>query len=938
MTDYSIEEEVLRDAVYKAGFPAYKVFIYGEEISADVMSVRINQSGGSLERSPSTVSISLANPMEKYTLTHNDMIYVGRAKAAIHKGNYWRDTYLRKLGGSDGLGSGADEVSRGPYNADIFGDEYENPIMSRDSTFAEGLTSDGINIPSGDGKTSKKLDIAEIRELAMRFATASDEEIMYTLAAKGFGDLTAAAAKVVAGEIKVAKSNYESNPSNEQAFFGESFTATDSDIGYNIKREVIWDKLQYKQEVTYEEQLGYVKEKEGLIFNYPIQEGDCIFSLNDPVRVALRDPFDTRIWYWSFTGFVDTWTENSGSNLDSTITITCTDVSKMARYAVTAINPGTSDAQITRAMANIGENTGTELTTTGLLSTEKNYAYMNLADILELTFFGSDSVADGINSTLDYKMEHLSSIKDYDQRVLYATNELGVLRNTLIPPNTDKLMKIEQLDTVIGEAVRKIREGINRKYEKLNWPGISAPRPFGKDKQRVAFKRASDDHGVRYCVFGKGEADTLDESYHLTRIETLWEWNELIHHRVKRSDLKDMLEDNDIKDDGRVTDNKDSLTIEQIVDVIGKNKHDYPVGYGRIFYLTPAGMTDALGNDAVDRVFGGIDSFHSEYKDRLTLIYDVAEEVEWRFYATPKGDLVFEHPFYDLDPEEFFLKDFVEGNTRPTIEDYDTVFQEQYSGGYSDPKDLTDMVFDLNSEDKYVLDSLLNPEFSYRDHFTVGIDEQHDFSNTNSDRGLVTAVRVQPNTIAGLRAANLESEQYVWVTDKTLLPTLGFRIVDEGSKVHIEGQGEGTKAYCALKLMQRNSEARNLGITTVPKFGLMVNRPLHWKYRNYYCNIVGCNHTISWNGEVMTTINTNQIRAWSGESDASGKPKYHHFGAGNKPFDWMRIIKRDYSEDDFAKRLKEKVNEQQPGTHDVGPYAPGAGQGSMLDVDPTGGL
>ena len=84
MTDYSIEEEVLRDAVYKAGFPAYKVFIYGEEISADVMSVRINQSGGSLERSPSTVSISLANPMEKYTLTHNDMIYVGRAKVAIH--------------------------------------------------------------------------------------------------------------------------------------------------------------------------------------------------------------------------------------------------------------------------------------------------------------------------------------------------------------------------------------------------------------------------------------------------------------------------------------------------------------------------------------------------------------------------------------------------------------------------------------------------------------------------------------------------------------------------------------------------------------------------------------------------------------------------------------------------------------------------------------
>ncbi len=47
MTDYNIQEEVLRDAIYKSGFPAYKVYVYGEEISADVMSVRVNQSGTS---------------------------------------------------------------------------------------------------------------------------------------------------------------------------------------------------------------------------------------------------------------------------------------------------------------------------------------------------------------------------------------------------------------------------------------------------------------------------------------------------------------------------------------------------------------------------------------------------------------------------------------------------------------------------------------------------------------------------------------------------------------------------------------------------------------------------------------------------------------------------------------------------------------------------
>ena len=906
MTDYNIQEEVLRDAIYKSGFPAYKVYVYGEEISADVMSVRVNQSGGSLERTPSTLSITLANPMEKYTLTHNDMIYVGKTKTSV------LDTaaeYLDNIGGN-----------RGAYNESEFGDEYENPIMSGDSTFIDGLATDIFSIPSGDGKTTKKLGISKVRELAMRFATASSEEIMYTLAAEGFADLTAATAEVIASEIKIAKSSHESNPSNEQSFFGKAFSEGDSDIGYNIKREVIWDKLQYYQFTEYPKEedgeMGFVKEKDGLIFNYPLQEGDCIFNLNDPVRVAFRDPFDTRLWYWSFTGFVDTWTENSGSNLDSTLTITCTDVSKMARYAITAVNPGTSDTNYASNLEQINKLSGSKIGISGILATEKKYAYMTLIDILELTFFGSDSAFGGINSSFEYKLQELAKIEDYTQRVMYAVNQLGIGRDTLDNPKAPRLMSIRELNAKILEEVAGHKGRLQARLEKLKWSGISAPRPFGaKIHENVPFKRASKTNGVMYCVFGEGDAKISDKSYNSVQMSSLWEWNELIHHRVKRSDLEDMRQDSD--DGPKVVANKDSLTIEQIIDVIGKKKHEYPVGHGRIFYLTPAGLTEALGHDSVSKAFGGIDSFHSEYKDRLTLIYDLAGEVEWRFYATPKGDLVFEHPFYDLDPDVFFQKGIAENASRSIIEKYDTIFQQQYSGDYSDPSNLTDMVFELNTDNKYLLDYMLDPEFSYENHFTVGIDEQHDFSNTNSDRGLVTTVRVQPNTIPAF--GGLESEQKFWVTDTTLLPTLGFRIVDEGSKVHIVGHGEGTRAYCALKLMQRNSEARNLGITTIPKFGLMVNRPLHWKYRNYYCNIVGCSHSVTWNSDAVTTINTNQIRAWSGMSDSDGKPKYFHFGDGGKPFDWARIIKRGYLEDGFEDRLQRKVDEQSPGTHYVGP-------------------
>jgi len=92
-----------------------------------------------------------------------------------------------------------------------------------------------------------------------------------------------------------------------------------------------------------------------------------------------------------------------------------------------------------------------------------------------------------------------------------------------------------------------------------------------------------------------------------------------------------------------------------------------------------------------------------------------------------------------------------------------------------------------------------------------------------------------------------------------------------------------------------NAEARSLSIEANPKFGLMVNRPIHWKKRNYYANIVSLQDSISWNSDCSTVINVNQIRGWNGQVDEHGNMIHKHFGDSDRPFDLARFLQQAFA-------------------------------------------
>jgi hypothetical protein len=635
-----------------------------------------------------------------------------------------------------------------------------------------------------------------------------------------------------------------------------------------------------------------------LIWDYPMQEGDCIFHANDGVRIIWRDPFDPRIWYWGFAGFVDTWTDECDVNKASTITLTCTDVSKMARYAVVQLKAGLLDSSssVTEIIEQaLGANKGTKSTAANSEQTFSNeiFAGMSILEVLEIIFFGSKSALDLIKATAIYSVtEDLQDLYDEELRSFIISN-LGISieeAQKLVPPNslnpdlsTDTQF-YEEKRTSFGKIQNKLDNYLKKKYwsqiTDLNWPGITTP-------GGVEFKRYGQYTGVAAYVLGT--KDMADEAAGSVEIKDLYSWNEEIHHRVKIDDLTLMH-----KTTYPVVESH--WTIDKVITQIGTNTKDYPVGCGRVFYFAPAGMASTLGDGVFDKALTSVGSLHSIFKDRLSYLYDLAEVVNFCFYATPRGDLVFEMPLYDYDPQDFWKsKDTATEGVGQTYTgtEYEAVFSQAYSGNYStaDLPSLTEMSFAKNSEDQALIDWTAKPVFDYSKHFTIESHEQMGYSNTSSDRGVVTAYRTLYNYFTNYGSQqNVELQGNVYKSIPELIPTLGFRI-DEGSMWgYITGE-EAAELYSALMLNKLNADARNMGVDILPRFGLMVNRPIFWKHRNYYATIASASHSLTWNSEVSTSVNLYHIRGWTGEFDAQrNKPKMKHYGDTDRPFNIVNFM------------------------------------------------
>ena len=800
-----------QEGIYRAAFPAFRVFIFGQEVSGDVIEVRVNQSGGSMDRSPATCSISLANIADKYILDHNDMLALSNSRLQLV------DTLKRTVGAYSGsAGSQKDDAGEDTNVVSEFMQLFSSGARFAEfggiiDAFYDDLKTLGVDAGSwAEGKVPDQIKLRVI-----------NDKIWETI--PNWGDFADALKEdVTKGTIykNVLEGNY------------------------------------------------------GARFIYPLTEGDCIFHPNDPIRIAFRDPFEPSVWYWMFSGFVDGFVEDRGANQESVVTITGTDVTKIARYSFFQLSV---DAIRDKAMAALFPVFREVSAATSWQAYDNLFSKFSIFEMLELLFFGLDSYRGTLSNMTNLALLTMSD----DEKNIYLQHTSSGM----------SLAEIEALEaTKKTELVQTLMEGFKlQRFQGAEVPALSTPRGD------VRFQRKDDQRGVYAIVIG-AEAGALEEAMgaEVVGSENLRYINDQLHHRISTRDPEIMGVTPEAKSFKSPT-----MAIGDIIGQIGANFRQYPVGGGRVFYVAPSGfaMGTAAGvmNEVMAAAGGGL---HSEFKDRLTFLYDVAEQVQFCFYATPRGDVVFEMPFYDFDPWQFDYQSSFVSNV--SIADATAVVRQSLSEWSKGSKKYTESeVYNMmqlssdlsllsegftsaNMQEKWAMD--------YAAYFTIDKHETFGFSNAVNDSGLKTMGRCTPGNIARgpqeLQDRNSRNTQFVVAPELAAL--LGFRPASEKSAWTEVTTDEGAAIFAAMDLRRSNSEARSIGLQILPHFGLMVNRPLYWRQRNYVANIVSCQHSIAVNSSCDTQVNLNYARGWKGEL-SGGMEVFRHFG-GDMPFSYAALL------------------------------------------------
>jgi len=139
---------------------------------------------------------------------------------------------------------------------------------------------------------------------------------------------------------------------------------------------------------------------------------------------------------------------------------------------------------------------------------------------------------------------------------------------------------------------------------------------------------------------------------------SLQQWEGITSWPVQLSDIHTLInKDTDeadyrLRTGERLGKSVSEATTEDLITLIGEDPVNFPVDGGRVFMLLPSGA-ESIGNDVVGLELVQSYNMKSESQNFLQLLYEALARIEFVFYATPKGDLIVEFPLYDFDPDDF---------------------------------------------------------------------------------------------------------------------------------------------------------------------------------------------------------------------------------------------------------------------------------------------
>jgi hypothetical protein len=532
---------------------------------------------------------------------------------------------------------------------------------------------------------------------------------------------------------------------------------------------------------------------QGQAFRYPFVAGAPIFHSNDPVRIFLRDPFNQRVWYHMFAGFVSDWTKSTSVDNSKTLVIRCEDVLRMLRYARMAMNPGLFDIR----------------------------ALEQDEDLVFRTFF-----REGLTEL---------TLPEIIYTLLFGPARVGT---------ADRL-------NVSGADLIRLREESLRPYERSGVNGdetIKVPR-YGVGA--FNFDRSAT------FVLGQNESatdianvltppDLRRREVSINGSDALAVYQSFVDHRVRTSDLETMaLDGHAISRAGLRLDQKTGdVFSEEIVTKIGENPHIYPVDGGRLIMLLPANLGPNTNRAILEKSFVDSVATQTTWSNRLEIIYNVLERIEFRMFATPRGDVCVEMPLYDFQPSDF-------GEV--------AVDSQRARRSYTPNTHVQGL--------EYAARDSIGP---LAPHYRIMGQDLMDADLTFSDEHVRTQFRCSWQNLQGYpegQTADVIGQLPEVVTLRGLVPQFGVRAEQATPTIYVANP-EAAQIYCQLKLRQWNADAISAQIDMLPQLRLGPNRPIEVDDGPYVASVRSISHTLDWDGgDMHSSVGLNYVRVWDGLID-----------------------------------------------------------------------
>lgn len=586
-------------AEIRAYFPAWRVFIFGVDVTEDVTRCVVNYTG-SKSRAPSTAEIELTNGGTRGKLGQND------DDSLQPRPTYNNDRYVITENDILTLYGAEDELPniRFPDAKDVLEELNRSRSAVLDfsessaalPSLSEALTILRPDLATGDAGTNEQIALANLGGLT---AAEFQQE-----AARRLVRINRAREITEARTANQVLTRTAQSQTDLDRIIRERIAASILDP---IKRRVLNRKFNIRQQLDVQPNLvdsfdqqavAPLPQLTGQALRYPFQVGDSIFHTNDQVRIFWRDPTTTDRWFHMFAGFVSDYTDIVDENDQRIVRFRIEDATRILRYARITTNPGILDIdQVAVA-----------------------------TDSITRTFF-NDGFA---NLTLP----------QFLFTVVFGANKAGTLELT----GTSNIEGVR--------SFANLRVGVNDSSSSILLE--DAVGSFNFDRSFVAIFGPQDAEGQ-----ADRERGALSDQFPSATIDTLGQYQALVDHQVYFSDLRNLsLPETAVQQ--RVTalqadirKRADGTYVnEDIVKVIGEHPELFPVDFGRLIFLVPGSLGPGTNRDLLLQDIIGVNT-QTTWRTRLGLIYDVMERVDFSFFASPKGDILCEMPLYDFEPDDF---------------------------------------------------------------------------------------------------------------------------------------------------------------------------------------------------------------------------------------------------------------------------------------------